>query len=254
MNTAKRWLVGLLIIIGLVASGPLLMLASDEIRLGTPWHAADRSTAGLAPAAADTPQAVVQVYAARAFSWRGLFAVHTWVATKPAGAQTYTVHQVTGWNSPALTSRIGMPDRRWVGATPDMLLDLRGPVAEQAIRSIEKVLPQYPFPDYRIWPGPNSNTFTAWLVRRVPELQVELPSTAIGKDYLAGDLISAAPSGTGYQLSLYGAVGLLIAWDEGIEINLFGLVWGINPTHPALKWPGLGTITSDDIYPREQEL
>ena len=242
MNTSKRWLVGLLVFIGLVASGPLLMLASDQIRLGTPWHAADRSPVGLAPAAADTPQAVVQIYAAHAFSWRGLFAVHTWVATKPAGADGYTVHQVTGWNRPALTSRTGMPDRRWVGATPDLLLDLRGPIAARAIAHIEKALPDYPFPAYRIWPGPNSNTFTAWLIRKVPELHVELPPTAIGKDYLTGAAVAEAPSGSGYQVSLYGAAGLILARDEGLEINLLGLVWGIDPADGAIKWPGLGRI------------
>lgn len=238
----KRALTGLLAFAAITLSGPLLMLTSDNIRLGVPWYAADRSSAELAPAPSTTPQAVVQIYAARAFSWRGLFAVHTWVTTKPAGTNAYTVHQVTGWNRPALTSREDIPDRRWVGATPRLLLDLRGPVAARAITHIEKALPEYPFPTYRIWPGPNSNTFTAWLVRQVPELHVELPPTAIGKDYLAGVPIAMAPSGSGYQLSLYGALGVLAAWDEGIEINLFGLVWGIDPAAGAITWPGFGRI------------
>jgi len=242
MHAAKTCLISLLLVAGMLVSGPLFMLASNEVRLGTPWHAADRSATGLAPAAAETPEAVVQIYAARAFSWRGLFAVHTWVGTKAAGAPHYTVHQVTGWNRPALTSRTGLPDRRWVGATPDLLLDLRGEVAANAIRRINRLLPQYPYADYRIWPGPNSNTFTAWLVRRVPELHVALPATAIGKDYLDGGVLARAPSGTGYQLSLFGALGGLAAQDEGVEINLLGLVWGLDPKALSIKWPGLGRV------------
>jgi hypothetical protein len=246
MSRTKRWLAGLSLFVVTVVSGPLLMLASDDIRLGSHWYEADRSSADLAPAAAETPQAVVQIYAARAFSWRGLFAVHTWVATKPAGAPHYTVYQVAGWNHPPLTARQDIPDRRWVGALPKLLLDLRGPVAARAIRHIDNALPDYPFPTYRIWPGPNSNTFTAWLVRTVPELHVELPPTAIGKDYLDSDFLAPAPSGTGYQLSIYGAFGVLVAWDEGIAINLFGLVWGIDPADGAITWPGLGRTGLSD--------
>lgn len=246
----RRWGLALLAALVIVASGPLSMLAGDDITLDRPWYEADRSAVGLAPA--ETPEAVVQLYAARAFSWRGLFAVHTWVATKPAGAAAYTVHQVTAWNRPALTSRQAIPDRRWAGATPRLLLDLRGAIAERAIVNIGNALPNYPFADYRVWPGPNSNTFTAWLVRQVPELHVELPATAIGKNYLGDALIAAAPSASGYQLSLYGAVGLLAASEEGIEVNLFGLVWGVDPAGLAIKWPGIGRLGFASPWPQHR--
>ena len=238
----KRTLLILATAVALLASGPLWMLSSDDIRMGQSWSGTDRSSAGLAPRPSSEPRAVVQVYDARAFSWRGIFAVHLWVATKPAGADSYTVHQVTGWNRPPLTSRTDLPDRRWVGATPRLLHDLRGAQAALAIEQIEAALPHYPYGAYRVWPGPNSNTFVAWLIRQVPALDVELPPTAVGKDYLGGTLFAPAPSATGYQFSLFGALGVLAAWDEGIEINLFGLVWGIDPGDLAIKWPGLGRI------------
>jgi hypothetical protein len=245
----KRILLFFIATSALLLSGPLLMLGSDELRMGQSWHDADRSSAVLAPRPSHESRAVVQVYAARAFSWRGIFAVHTWVATKPANADRYTVHQVAGWNRPPLTSRTDIPDRRWVGATPQLLLDMRGPHAEQAITQIDAALADYPYDAYRIWRGPNSNTFVAWLVRHVPALNVELPPTAIGKDYLGDALFSQAPSGTGYQFSLFGALGVLAAWDEGMEINLFGLVWGIDPADLAIKWPGLGRIACHDPEP-----
>ena len=44
---------------------------------------------------------------------------------------------------------------------------------------------EYPYANtYSLWPGPNSNTFTAWIARAVPELETDLPATAIGKDYI----------------------------------------------------------------------
>ena len=44
-------------------------------RSGVPWHEARRDPTGLAPDPATTQEAIVQVYAARAVSWRGVFAV-----------------------------------------------------------------------------------------------------------------------------------------------------------------------------------
>ena len=61
------------------------------------WRAASREPAGLAPDPAKTPQAVVQVYSARAVSWRGWFGVHSWIAVKRTNAPEFTVHEVVGW-------------------------------------------------------------------------------------------------------------------------------------------------------------
>ncbi len=41
------------------------------------WRTAPRHSIGIAPDPATTPEAVVQVYATRAFGWRGAFGVHT---------------------------------------------------------------------------------------------------------------------------------------------------------------------------------
>ena len=56
------------------------------------WRTASREPAGIAPSPADTPEAVVQAYAADAWGWRGYFAVHTWIATKPSHADSYSVY------------------------------------------------------------------------------------------------------------------------------------------------------------------
>jgi hypothetical protein len=97
-----------------------------------------------------------------------------------------------------------------------------------------------------VWPGPNSNTFIAHLGRKIPELELTLPSTAIGKDYLpVGQILAQTPSGTGVQLSLSGILGVTVARDEGLELNLLGLVTGFDLRHPAIKVPGIGRVPGD---------
>lgn len=153
-----------------------------------------------------------------------------------------------GWNLryglPTVVSQPDIPDRSWYGNAPEVLAELRGATAQQVIPRLLAAVASYPYPrDYVLWPGPNSNTFTAHVLRHVPELRAELPVTAIGKDYLAnGTLFARAPSGTGFQVSVMGLAGVLLAWREGIEFNLLGLTFGVDFMSPAIKLPGIGRI------------
>src|SRR5882724_4309018 len=212
------------------------------------WWELSREPSGQAPDPSTTPEAVVQVYAARTVGWRGLLAVHTWIALKPGGAPGYTRYEVIGWGvdrgmQAVRVNRTG-PDNFWFGSRPAVLVDLRGGDAEPVIEKIQAAVAAYPYRDsYRTWPGPNSNTFTAFVGREVPELRLKLPSTAIGKDYLVGGApIGMAPSGTGLQISLLGLVGVLGAWEEGVEVNVLGLAFGLDVKRPALKLPALGRL------------
>ena len=113
----------------------------------------------------------MQVYGARAFGWRGAFAVHTWIAIKRQDAPAYTTYEVTGWRAwhghSALGQHVGAPDRYWFGAKPKLYVDLRGAEAEALIDKVEAAIAAYPFKDsYVTWPGPNSNTFTDVVARR----------------------------------------------------------------------------------------
>jgi Protein of unknown function (DUF3750) len=242
------WSRGMLIVLLFLLALPLYVVFSGEVPLSRDYRTADRSSAGLAPPADTTPEAVVQVYAARALNWRGIFGVHTWIATKPENATGYMVHQVIGWrvyrNLPAVSSAPGIPDGRWFGNEPQLIAELRGEAAARAIPKIIQAVENYPYPnEYQLWPGPNSNTFTAYIGRQVPELRMDLPANAIGKDYpINGSLIDSAPSGTGYQFSMFGLLGLTMAREEGIELNLLGLSFGIDFLKPALKLPIIGRL------------
>jgi len=245
----------MLIILLFLLALPLYVVFSGEAPLSRDYRNADRSSSGLAPPPDTTPEAVVQVYAARALNWRGIFGVHTWIATKPENATGYMVHQVIGWrvyrNLPAVSSAPGIPDGRWFGNEPHLIAELRGEAAARAIPTILQAVENYPYPnEYQLWPGPNSNTFTAYIGRQVPELRMDLPTNAIGKDYpINGSLIDRAPSGTGYQLSMFGLLGLTMAKEEGIELNLLGLSFGIDFLKPALKLPIIGRLGVSERQP-----
>ena len=211
------------------------------------WRTASREPVGLAPDPAAHPEAVIQVYAARTVGWRGVFGVHSWVAVKPARAGDYTVYEVIGWklrwDDTAVSIRSREPDGRWFGNEPELLADKRGAAAEALISRIDKAAKSYPYAqEYSAWPGPNSNTFTAWITRAVPELRVDLPPTAIGKDYLGSSVIASAPSGSGIQLSVVGVLGVTASTVEGLELNLLGLTFGLDPWPPAIKLPLLGRL------------
>lgn len=243
---AMLWLV---LGIALLAAGPLLALAFGRASVSGDWRTATHLSSGLAPDPATHAEAIVQAYAARAFAWRGAFAVHTWVAAKPKGADRYTRYEVIGWyarsgRSVVIISDFRAPDAQWFGAAPQLLRDLRGADADAVIAKLPQAAASYPYPDvYGAWPGPNSNTFTAHLAREIPELRLALPSLAIGKDYLpAGRVFARTPSGTGYQVALGGLAGVTVALDEGLEINLLGLVAGVDVRAPALKLPGIGQL------------
>ena len=215
--------------------------------MSSDWRTASREPVGLAPDPAANPEAVIQVYAARTVGWRGVFGVHSWVAVKPARASEYTVYEVIGWklrwDDTAVSIRSREPDGRWFGNEPELLADKRGAAADALIARIDRAAKSYPYAaEYSAWPGPNSNTFTAWITREVPELRVDLPPTAIGKDYLGSSVIASAPSGSGGQFSVAGVLGVTLSSVEGLELNLLGLTFGLDPWPPAIKLPMLGRL------------
>ena len=153
------------------------------------WRTASREAAGIAASPYEVNDAVIEFYGADAFSWRGWFAVHTWIAIKTKGDIKFTVYEVTGWRVnrglPALREyRTTTPDRYWYGAKPDKFLFIQGEKAELLIPKIEAAISEYPWADvYKVFPGPNSNTFPAWVGKQVPELGLEMPFRAIGSGY-----------------------------------------------------------------------
>jgi hypothetical protein len=155
----------------------------------TNWRTASREPAGIASMPNEDSRAIIEFYAADAFSWRGWFAVHPWVAIKEEKASEYSVYEVIGWQVrqglPAIRQyQTPTPDRYWYGSRPQLLLSIKGDKAERLIPKIKAAIALYPWVnEYSVFPGPNSNTFVAWIGLQVPELELELPLSAIGSGY-----------------------------------------------------------------------
>lgn len=238
----------LLTIFALFIVGPLWLLLTRQASFSGDWRTANRESAKLAPDPAEFSEAIIQVYAARAFKWRGFFSVHTWIAAKEKNAKQYRVFQVVGWRLlqglSTITMEDDIPDRLWFNSKPTILLDIRGIAAEKLIPTIKKAAEKYPHGKlYYLWPGPNSNSFVAFIARNVPELKLVIPGNAIGRDYLGhGIRFSTAPSGTGWQISFSGLLGLLVALKEGVEMNILGMVIGIGPADLSITLPAIGRL------------
>ena len=214
----------------------------------------NHQTAGtFAPQASQFHDAVIQVYAARTKGAKKIVSVHTWISVKPDGSQEYTSYEIIGWrlrrNNSALVKRTSSPDRSWWGNQPELLLDIRGEKAQQLIPQVLQAIEDYPFKEtYQAWPGPNSNTFTAFIGKKVPQLGLDLPSTAIGKDYREiKDVVGLSPSGSGVQASLWGLLGISLGIEEGLELNFLGLNFEFDLLDFAVELPGVGRIGASDV-------
>ncbi|WP_341907026.1 DUF3750 domain-containing protein [Polaromonas sp. YR568] len=215
------------------------------------WITAPRYSAGIAPdPVQEADRAIVQVYAAATYGWRGNFAVHPWIIYKRKGETSYTRYDVVGWRAPNVVQRdYAVPDGYWYGSTPELLVDHRGEGVEPMIDAVEAAIASYPYArQYRSYPGPNSNTFLAHIGREVPALKLDLPANAIGKDYRPlTNPIGISTSGSGLQFSLLGLLGVSLGVQEGLEFNVLGLNFGVDFNSPALRLPFWGRLGFSDL-------
>jgi hypothetical protein len=208
------------------------------------WRAADWSSAGLLPAPAEAQEASIHILAARTGGLKGIVSVHSWIVLKRAGAQTYERYDVVGWGRPVRLNH-RPADGRWYSNEPVVVYQAAGEAAERLFPKVEAAIGAYPWQaagSYRSWPGPNSNTFVAWVLAEVPEIEARMPPTAVGRDFpLGGTWLRRLPAG-GVALSLGGIAGLTIGPRAGLEVNFFGLVAGVSLAEPGLIVPAFGLM------------
>lgn len=209
------------------------------------WRSADWSASGILPVPKPGDAAAIYVMAARTGGLKGALSVHSWIVTKPAGARAYARYDKVGWGSPI--RRNGYPaDARWYSNEPVIVHAVQGEAAERLIPKVEAAINAYPFArvgDYHIWPGPNSNSFVAHVLREVPELGARMPPNAIGRDFAPGWFsLNWSRESRDLHATFGGFAGVAIGAASGIELHFLGLVAGIDILKPALKIPGLGRI------------
>ena len=208
------------------------------------WHSADWTATGLLPPAASDRRAAIYVLTARTGGLKGAFAVHTWIVLKKPGARSYERFDKVGWGTPV--RRNAYPaDGRWYSNLPSIVREVHGAEAQRLLPRVEAAIESYPFSgpgDYRIWPGPNSNSFVAHVLKSVPELGARMPPNAVGRDF-TGKLFSF--SWLGAQRELRCDLGGLVGFAAGagaMELHFLGLVAGFDFARPALLVPGYGRV------------
>jgi hypothetical protein len=185
--------------------------------------------------------AVVQLrYATLPFLFRAV-AVHYWFAVLDASSRQW--HRWEVWQTKdAGGQSIGHvhcdlrhPDCG-VGGGPYRLAAEWSGSAARAIGSVLNHAQVYPHRDhYRAWPGPNSNTFVAWVLRQAG-LHHCLDPRAIGKDYLGPFGIGLSFGPTGVQVETP-VVGVKFSLRGGAEVHLLCCTGGLRWWPPEVDTP-----------------
>lgn len=249
IRRAMAW-VGLYLLLAVLL--PLSVGTALALSHGWPgnWRDADWSSSHLLPEAPAMPEAKVVILASRTGNWKSIFAEHMSIVLKPRDAEHWTRYDVVSWGDPVRRDAY-VPDAYWFGNKPYVVKEVSGLVAETLIPRIESAIARYPEArrgSYIVWPGPNSNSFVAWVVRHTDGFAAELPPVAVGKDFLGKGLaIDIAASKTGFVVSAWGYAALTIARDEGLELSILGSGIGIDPGDLAIKLPSLGKLSLLDL-------
>ena len=108
--------------------------------------------------------------------------------------------------------------------------DIAGKVA-----CLERETSKYHDANCGCWPGPNSNTFADGLIRACG-LGIELPATAVGRDYRGPIGVSGTEARTEVQLETW-AFGVKVGAMEGISADITGLTLGVHFWPPGIEVP-----------------
>ncbi len=110
-------------------------------------------------------------------------------------------------------------------------------------------------PDYFPIPGPNSNTYVDILLREC-KIPIELPATAIGRDYrgIVGASVTESRTGVQFESVLFGVrLGLV----DGVEFHFLSFVFGLHFWPPGITVPvnpGRIGFASDEHVHRAHEI
>ena len=214
------------------------------------WRSANWESAGILPTASSDQPAAIYVMAARTGGIKGALSMHSWIVTKEKGASGYNRYDKLGWGQPVRRNAYSA-DGRWYSNQPEIVFELHGRQAELLIPDIEAAIASYPYSNlggYKIWPGPNSNSFIAHVLNRVPELGLALPSNAVGRDFLAdGRWYLIDRDRKNMIVNWAGLFGFAVGERNGFEIHFMGLVAGVDVSNPALKVPGFGHVGLPEV-------
>jgi len=189
----------------------------------------------------DQAELVVQLRRATLPRRRAWVAVQYWfVIYEPGGGrwQRWEVWQYpgSGGDSWAHVHRNMMhPDANLGGGKCLLVREWRGAAAGRLVAAVRQS-PHYPCRQtYRAWPGPNSNTYVAWILRQA-KVSFDLGPKAIGRDYLGTFGAAITTTRTGIQVETV-PIGFKVGLIDGVEIHILAISLGIDFLRPAIKTP-----------------
>ena len=241
---ALKKMIFLLLVLFLLPAGLSLAWWSVKERPSS-WRTANWQSSKILPSPQEREAAAVYIMVARTGGMKGALSLHSWIVTKQEGAADYNRYDKVGWGEPVRQNAFAA-DALWYSNQPQIIFEAHGDAASGLIQKIETAIQSYPHANrgnYRIWPGPNSNSFVAHVLNSVPELGVTLPSNAVGRDYLSGNrLYQIDPDWRNLIVTWEGLAGFAIGVRNGFEIHFMGLVAGVDILNPAIKLPGFGRM------------
>jgi hypothetical protein len=125
------------------------------------------------------------------------------------------------------------------GDPPRIEREWRGDEARALLSALARS-PEYPYRDkYLAWPGPNSNTYPAWVLREAG-VSADLDPRGIGRDYHgrvgAGRTTTRTGVGAGCA-----TLGVTVGLEDGVELHFLCFTFGLDAWPPAIKTP-LGRV------------
>ncbi|GHD06252.1 DUF3750 domain-containing protein [Tianweitania populi] len=206
------------------------------------WDGQDCSATGLLPDAESSSNAAIYILSARTSGLKGALARHSWIVIRKPGERSYDRYDKMGWGE--VIWKNGFPaDGLWFSNPPVVERAVEGSVAARLIPAVEAAIASYPYAEqgnYCAWPGPNSNSFIAHILRAAPELG-RLPITAIGRDFHPRSIAGWHPAHRCFEINLRGLLGFAIGL-RFLEIRLLGLVGGIDLDRRSILVPAVGAI------------
>ena len=205
--------------------------------------------AGLRPSTVSTRQPyLVVVKSVRIPStepWISRFACHTWFDLKNGPNADWERIEILAVDSGVMDYKIppqeAYSDFRWTNRV-SVIGMIQGDLAKSVIPKMETLAKNYPDKaNYWSWPGPNSNTFTASIVRQTPELRLVFDHNAVGKDFVPWFYAGPSVTGSGWQADTW-LLGVQFGLRDGIQIHFIQLTLGVSLFPPALDLPILPRI------------
>jgi len=170
------------------------------------------------------------------------FATHSWVQYRPDVNSPWRrieiVNKTSGLLHHVIDDETAHAKKRW-DERVRILSQSDGNKNPHFVRDIMSFAKNYEASIYRVWPGPNSNTFAEHLMREVDGVSAVLDHNAVGKEH--GFYAGRTAGGTGVEMQSPVA-GLALGLREGVEVSLFGLTGGVSFYPPAVKIPFLPRI------------